>query len=92
MGPQPWMSNGYMQPPHAANDNVWILVDGGWVVGVHRGLRMRKFHPVHRSCPVRIGDLEPRPTRVIWWSGPRGWELAVRHDDWSTDSTMPYNA
>jgi len=88
LGPQPWMSNDFMQPPHAASDDVWIQVDGGWVVCIHRSLRRRMFHPLHRSCPVRIGDLEPRRTTVICWSGPRGWERAVQHDEWGTGNVM----
>ena len=50
------------------------------MVRVHRSLRSRLFHPIHRSCPVRIEDLEARRISVIWWSGPRGWERAVQED------------
>ena len=80
-GPQPWLGREFNQPPYAANEDVWIMMDA-WVVRIHRSLRVRKFHPVHRSCPVRIGDLENQRVSVIWWSGPRGWERAIQHDEW----------
>ena len=80
LGPTPWESAEFNQPPYAANDDLWISLNGGWVVRVHRSLRSRLFHPIHRSCPVRIEDLEARRISVIWWSGPRGWERAVQED------------
>jgi len=59
-GPTPWESAEFNQPPYAANDDLWISLNDGWVVRVHRSLRSRLFHPIHRSCPVRIEDLEAR--------------------------------
>ena len=87
-GPQPWLNREFNQPPYAANDDVWIMMDA-WVVRIHRSLRTRRFHPVHRSCPVRINDLEPQRVSVIWWSGPRGWEKSIQHDEWGTGNADP---
>jgi len=68
-GPRPWEAPEFNQPPHAANDDLWITMGGGWVVRIHRSFWSRLFHPVHRSCPVRTEDLEAQRVSVIWWSG-----------------------
>ena len=60
-----------------------------WIVSVGRSLRTRKFHPVHRSCPVRIGDLEPRRISVMWWSGDRDWTKAIQEDEWGAGNVEP---
>jgi hypothetical protein len=39
LGPTPWESAEFNQPPYAANDDLWISLNGGWVVRVHRSLR-----------------------------------------------------
>jgi hypothetical protein len=89
LGPQPWISNDFMKPPYPSNDDVWIQVAGGWAVRIYRILRTRRIYPVHKSCPMRIGDLEPHHISVIWWSGPRGWERVVQHDEWGVGNAMP---
>ena len=88
-GPTPWESAEFNQPPYAANDDLWISLNDGWVVRVHRSLGGRLFHPIHRSCPARTEDLEARRISVIWWSGPRGWERAVQEDQWSHGQVPP---
>ena len=88
-GPRPWEAPEFNQPPHAANDDLWITMGGGWVVRIHRSLRSRLFHPVHRSCPVRTEDLEAQRVSVIWWSGDHGWEKSVQHDNWYLGQVPP---
>ena len=56
---------------------------------IHRSLRSRLFHPVHRSCPVRTEDLEAQRVSVIWWSGVHGWEKSVQHDNWYLGQVPP---
>jgi hypothetical protein len=75
--PTPWNAVEFDQPPRAANEDLWVQMNGGWIVRVHRSLRTRKFHPVHRTCPVRTSDLEPGRTSVIWWSGAHGWRKNI---------------
>ena len=85
----PWDAPEFNQPPYAANDDVWISMQRGWVVRIHRSLRTRLFHPVHRSCPVPVADLEPNRFTVIWWSGPYGWERTVQEDTWLAGQSSP---
>ena len=34
-------------------------------------------------------EIEPSRMSVIWWSGPRGWEHTVQHDEWGDGNPMP---
>ena len=89
--PTPWNAVEFDQPPRAANEDLWVQMNGGWIVRVHRSLRTRRFHPVHRTCPVRTSDLEPGRTSVIWWSGAHGWTKNIQQDEWGSEmSTQIY--
>jgi len=77
----PWEFPEFNQSLSAANNNLWINLNGGWVMRIYR-LKSRLFHPIHRNYPVRIEDLEAKRISVIWWSSPRGWERALQEDQW----------
>ena len=83
--PMPWDAVEFDQPPRAANEDRWAQMSGGWIVMVHRSWRSQKFHPVHRSCPVRTCDLEPG----IRWSGAHGWTKNIQHDEWTKNPPTP---
>ena len=62
------------------------------MVRIHRSLRSRLFHPVHRSCPVQVQDLERRRISVIWYSGTGstgGWQKVVQEDVWQNGQVPP---
>ena len=56
--PEPWKKDRY-QCEQSSRQDLWDLSQRGWAIRVHRHSRTNPFHPVHRSTPVDIKQLEP---------------------------------
>lgn len=75
---EPWKEPRFAQIQWATKD-LWDMSVPGWAVRVHRSERCRPFHPVHRSTPFDIQDLDPR--RITKLCG--GEEVEIYQDEWT---------
>ena len=82
----PWKGARFDRAPKGADKWDLSLVDYGWLIRSHgtKG-RVRPFHPIHKSCPVRGDDLTgERTTKVFNIDSPDG---DVLHDRWMEQRT-----
>ena len=62
-----------------------LLAKYGWMVKVHGAPRKMPFHPVHRSTPFEVEDLETqRVTTIFNEEGAQ-----VIQDQWTKAKTLP---
>ena len=55
------------------------MVESGWLIRSHGESRKRKFHPVHKSCPLELERLGPQRVTVRFLDGIRKMEF----DEWN---------
>ena len=77
---EPWLDPKFQRVERSSKD-LWDLSTPGWAVRVHRHLRKRAYHPIHRSTPFNAAMLEDKrvtvclvTTRVIVedeWTDPK---------------------
>ena len=84
---EPWKLNRFALPPKGKTDR-WddALVERyGWMVRVHGGHRKMPFHPIHRSTPFEVEDLETvRITTIFNDEGAQ-----VIQDQWKKAKAFP---
>ena len=86
VAPGPWSMAKYEQAPKGADKWDLTLMEEGWLIRHHgtKG-RVRPFHPIHRSCPVRGDELSgERITKVFNNDTPQG---EVLQDRWMEQRT-----
>ena len=90
---QPWQTEGgrdptpqykskYLQMPRGKDRWDLSMVESGWLIRSHGESRKRKFHPVHKSCPLDLERLGPHRVTVRFLDGIRKMEF----DEWSGGS------
>ena len=90
-GLQPWQTEGgrdptpqnkskYLQLPRGKDRWDLSMVESGWLIRSHGESRKRKFHPVHKSCPLDLDRLGPQRVTVRFVDGLRKLEI----DEWSS--------
>ena len=83
---EPWRLPRFEKAPRGADKWDLSLMSSGWLIRHHgtKG-RVRPFHPIHKSCPVRGDDLTgERVTKLFNAAIPRG---EVLHDRWMEQRT-----
>ena len=77
--PTPQNKSKYLQRPRGKDRWDLSMVESGWLIRSHGESRKRKFHPVHKSCPLELERLGPQRVTVRFLDGIRKMEL----DEWS---------
>ena len=84
---QPWKLDWYALPPRGKADRWEDLLRAkyGWVVRVHGAPRKMPFHPVHRSTPFEVEDLESQRITTIF----NNEGAQVIQDQWTKAKELP---
>ena len=92
--PTPQNKSKYLQRPRGKDRWDLSMVESGWLIRSHGESRKRKFHPVHKSCPLELERLGPQRVTVRFLDGIRKMEF----DEWSggtgdqrTADDLPWN-
>ena len=80
-----WDEPRFQLPPRG--DDKWLTeyLDAGWLVRSHGSKgRVRPFHPLHRSCPVKADHLTGKRVTIVY-----GFDGTVETlwDEWTTQRT-----
>ena len=84
---QPWKLDWYALPPRSKSDRWEDLLRAkyGWMVRVHGAPRKLPFHPVHRSTPFEVEDLESQRITTIF----NNEGAQVIQDQWMKAKELP---
>ena len=92
--PTPQYKSKYLQMPRGKDRWDLAMVESGWLIRSHGESRKRKFHPVHKSCPLELGRLGPQRVTVRFLDGVR----KIEFDEWNggtgdqrTADNLPWN-
>ena len=80
---EPWDGPAYQNMPRGAKDR-WVEIPGFWVRH-HAKLRQRNYHPLHRSTPFILEDLEQTRVTVVFSCPHALWQRNVYEDRWTDE-------
>ena len=80
---EPWDGPAYQTLPRGSKDR-WVEIPGFWVRH-HAKLRQRNYHPLHRSTPFILEDLEQTRITVVFSCPNATWQRDVYEDRWTDE-------